>query len=119
MPRDVARSRRPACRGLVGGLILAALAATGCDETPEDTRVIVEALPTCDEQFVADSDFVVAQQFGVDVRNLYHHNIFRFDSKRAPWRPITGFRASVCGNVDGYYIDTGHEDQDEYDWNID
>jgi hypothetical protein len=88
-----------------------------CEEKPEHTFV-QEPLPSCSEQFISDADFVIANQFGLNVQNL-KHNIFRFPSKKAPWKPITGFRATVGGRLEKYKVESeAHPEDREYDWNL-
>jgi hypothetical protein len=94
-------------------------AASSCDDKPQDTLVQLDTLSSCSGDFTSYKDFVINNQFGISVQNLYHHNIFLFDSKKAPWRPITGYRATLGGQLKKYYVATEHPDQNEYDWNID
>jgi hypothetical protein len=106
----------PVCAVL---LLIAAIAAPAFAEPPVDTTVNLSTLPSCNSDSEAAARFVDGNQFGVSVQNLHHHNIFRFDSRKAPWRPISGFRETLCGRVAKYYVATEHPDQSEYDWNID
>ena len=103
----------------LGALLAVVAASRACQKQPEDTLVQLNTLPACTDEAASAASFVAQHQFGISVENLKHHNIFRFDSKKAPWRPITGYRATACGQVDDYYVSDGHEDQAEYDWNID
>jgi hypothetical protein len=103
----------------LGALFVVMAASRACQQQPEDTLVQLNTLPACTSEAGDVATFVAQHQFGISVENLHHHNIFRYDSKKAPWRPITGYRATVCGRLENYYISDGHDDQDEYDWNID
>ena len=97
-------------------VLFLALVPTSCEEKPEHTSVGFAALPSCSDEH---SDFVNAHQFGLNVQNLKHHQIFLFKSKKGSWNPINGFRATACGLIDEYKVSTGHAvDQREYDWNI-
>jgi hypothetical protein len=98
-------------------LLLAAITRSVSADPPVDTLVKVSALPSCSAD--AEARFVKDKLFGVSVQNLHHHNIFRFDSKKGRWRPINGFRETLCGRLVKYSVATGHSDQKEYDWNID
>jgi len=100
-------------------LLLTAFTPSALAEPPVDTLVKVSALPTCSAELESDLRFINENQFGVSVQNLHHHEIFRFDSKRA-WRPISGLRAVLCGQLVKYFVATVHADeQHEYDWNLD
>lgn len=100
-------------------LLVAAMPRWVSAEPPVDTPVKVSALPSCGSDDAEAARFVNDNQFGVSVRNLHHHDIFRFDSKKGRWRPINGFRETLCGRLIKYSVATGHTDQKEYDWNID
>ena len=101
-------------------VLFLSLAPPSCEEKPEHTFVTFAALPSCSQEFIDQSDFVKVNQFGISVQNLKHHNIFRFASKKGPWKPITGLRATVGGRLDKYKVVTIHAvDQREYDWNLD
>ena len=101
-------------------ILLLSLNPTSCEEKPEHTFVRVDTLPTCTEDFTCYTDFVIANQFGLSVQNFRHHNIFRFASKKAPWKPINGYRATVGGRLDNYEVATKPHPEDlEYDWNLD
>jgi len=100
-------------------ILVSTTAAPAVAQQPVDTSVKVSALPSCGSGVDENARFVNDNLFGVRVRNLHHHNIFRFDSKKAPWRPINGFRETLCGRLAKYYVATEHDDQKEYDWNLD
>ncbi len=111
--------------GFASMFVMVAAVLSSCDNKPQDTLVRLDTLPSCSSDFTSYKDFVVNNQFGISVQNLYHHNIFLFDSKIAPWRPINGYRATVSGRFYHYEVDdshnasSGHDAQCEYDWNID
>ncbi len=88
--------------------VIIAAVLSSCDNKPEDTLVRLDTLPSCSIDFTTYQDFVVNNQFGISVQNLYHHNIFLFDSKIAPWRPINGYRATVSGRFYHYEVDDSH-----------
>lgn len=100
--------------------LMAAISATCArDNTSQDTLVRLDTLPPCTEDFAGYANFVTKNQFGVSVQNLYHPDIFLYDSKKAPWRPINGRRETLGGRINKYFVATVHPDQREYDWNID
>ncbi len=100
-------------------ILVLSLIPTLRQEQPEDTLVRLNTLPACSEQFILDSRFVIANQFGVNVQNLRHHNIFRIASLKAPWVPITGLRATVGGRLKKYVVETeAHPEDLEFDWNL-
>lgn len=96
------------------------LASCADDDKPNDTLVNSSAIPPCTEDFARYTSFVSMHQFGLSVQNFYHHNIFYFDSKKAPWRPINGRRETLRGELVKYRVVTEHaREQKEYDWNLD
>lgn len=106
----------PFCASVI---LFMSLAPSSCEERAEHTLVRLDTLPTCSEQFMTDAEFVIANQFGVAVQNLNHHEIFMIPSTKAPWRPITGFRETVGGRLERYIPKTEpHPEDKEYDWNL-
>ena len=99
--------------------LVAVCASCVRDDRPQDTLVRFDTLPSCTEDFTTYTKFITDNQFGLSVQNLYHPNIFLYDSKKAPWRPINGRRETLGGRLAKYYVATVHPDQKEFDWNID
>ena len=114
-----------------------------CNNQPQNahTAVNLDTVKVCTPDMESSMNFVTQNQFGVNVENLYHHNIFRYGAgkrifklkfrngrfdtvgHKKIWVPFNGYRATLGGVLDKYYISTDHDneivDQDEYDWNLD
>jgi hypothetical protein len=88
------------------------------DELPVDTVIKKSSLTPTDEIYYAKSSIINEHLFKLSVKNLNKHEIGRYNAVEAPWIPISGNREILKGELDKYSVETGHEDQDEYDWNL-
>ncbi len=92
-----------------------------------ETLININKLPAATATFKQRFDFIIANQFGLSVRNLDKHEIGIYqEGPPGPWKPISGFRETLKGRVKHYKVSDSHEwdknslgeYQDEYDWNI-
>jgi hypothetical protein len=93
----------------------------------QNTIMNIHNIPACKKDPAKRFEFIQNNYFGLNVENYSGDFIGRPFSKRAPWMPIGGgYRITVAGRIQNYYISTEHNhdddpanDQDEFDWNID
>jgi hypothetical protein len=90
-----------------------------CNNLPTDTFIKLDSLKACTSDDEASFNFISNNELGLTVRNYRHENIYRYSAKKAPWKPINGYREALDGQFSQYYVASGHNDQCESDWNID
>jgi hypothetical protein len=90
-----------------------------CNNLPTDTVINLDNVKACTSDDEASFNFISNNELGLTVRNYRHENIYRYSAKKAPWKPINGYREALGGQFSQYYVASGHNDQCESDWNID